>query len=473
VFASNTVLVSNAVAPPKSNGLSRLFRTNSTPDRLRLHALLTVVVIVAVGAVSWLLTERLVGQTIEVADNTGEVLVATQQVSSSFAEADAAAVSVHLAGAVGNPEQRRLYEQATDRATAALERIARLVGDDERSHEALQNIAADTTAYAGLIEQARSARLASQDQRFFETLQATAADNSSYDELLETVRSISSENLGAANELLGEASSLNRDQISPEVAVIASRARDRFDGQTSTAWYLFAIILLALGLVAVLVAHVALSRKFHRTINIPLALAALVLLALIVGGSRGFISQQQAFSNAESEAFDAIQLSEQIQQVAFRHRSASTEAVLTLRSTDELASLESELGGLGGLLSQARAAAGSPRERAAAETVVARWQRYVNENAASQQALERYVAEGDSDQRQAAESITQGSANSAFNGFNTSIEAALLDNREQFLSQLNLASQALRGLRLSILVGALLAAVLSWWGFAQRIGEYR
>ena len=72
-----------------------------------------------------------------------------------------------------------------------------------------------------------------------------------------------------------------------------------------------------------------------------------------------------------------------------------------------------------------------------------------------------------------AEAITQGAANSAFNGFNTTVEAALLDNREQFLNQLQIASDSLQWLRGLILGGSLLAAVFVWWGFAQRIGEYR
>ena len=65
---------------------------NSTPDRLRLMAIVTVLALIGVGAISWVLTDRLVSQTEEVATSTGEVLIATQQVSASFAEADAAAV---------------------------------------------------------------------------------------------------------------------------------------------------------------------------------------------------------------------------------------------------------------------------------------------------------------------------------------------------------------------------------------------
>ena len=394
-------------------------------------AITTVLVIVATGAISWLLTDRLVNQTTEVAESTGEVLIATQQVSASFAEADAAAVSVHLAGEDGNREQRRLYEQAIDRATASLEQVARLVGDDERSHDALQDIAANTTEYAGLIEAARLASI---------------------------------ENLASADGVLREASSLNRVEISPNVQSIADRARARFDDQTSSAWYLVAIILLIVALASLAGAQLMLTRRFRRLINVPLALASLLVVLLVIVSTRGFSTQQQAFNDAESEAFEAIQVSEQIQQSAYRHRAISTTSVLDGNPAGELADIEATLDG--DLLPQARGASSSDRERSTTAEITARWDRYVTENTRSQVALRSGdIAE--------AEAITQGAANSAFNGFNTTVEAALLDNREQFLGQLETASDSLRWLREMILFGSLFAAVLAWWGFAQRIGEYR
>jgi hypothetical protein len=418
---------------PGRSGKPSWTNTNSTPDRLRLMAIVTVLVILAVGAASWLLTDELVDQTNEVATSTGEVLIATQQVSASFAEADAAAVSVHLAGADGNREQRRLFEQALDRATSSLERVARLVGDDERSHDGLQDIAANTTEYAGLIEAARLASI---------------------------------EDLAAADSTLRVASELNRNEISPEVQSIANRASERFDDQTSSAWYAVAIILFAVSLAALIGAQFMISRRFRRLINVPLVLATVAGLVLIVLSSRGFATQQQAFDDAESEAFDAIQISEQIQQSAYRHRAIGTSSVLDGKATTELAQFESEMSGESGLLAQARVASSSSRELAGANEIVARWDRYVIESTRSQDALRRGDVEG-------AEAITQGSANAAFNGFNTTVEAALLDNREQFLGQLKIASDALQWLRGLILAGSLLAAVLAWWGFAQRIGEYR
>lgn len=399
-------------------------------------AVVATLVIVVAGAVAWLLTDRLVSETTEVATSTGEVLIATQQVSASFAEADAAAVSVHLAGADGNREQRRLFEQATDRATSSLERVARLVGDDEPSHTALQNIAANTTEYAGLIEAARLSSI---------------------------------EDLSGADAVLGTASSLNRNQISPDVDTIARRAAARFDDQTSSGWYAVAIIVLAVALAVLIGAQVVLNRQFRRLVNIPLALATVIVLLLAGASLRGYTTQQRAFDDADTEAFDAIQLSEQIQQTAYRHRALGTSAVLDGSPVGELVDLEAAMGdgtGSFGLLAEARRVASSDRERATVDEILARWERYLDESIRSQQALAGDDIDG-------AQSIIQGSANSAFNGFNTTVEAALLDNREQFLAQLDTASDSLQWLREMILAGSLVAALCAWWGFAQRIGEYR
>jgi len=276
-------------------------------------ALITVISIVAAGATAWFLTDRLVDQTNEVATSTGEVLIATQQVSASLAEADASAVSVHLAGAEGNREQRRLYEQAIERATTSLERVSRLVGDDEPSHDALQEIASRTTQYAGLIE---SSRLASV------------------------------ESLPNANSALLQASQVNRNEISPEVEKISLRARNRFSDQTTSSWYTVAVLALIVALVALLAVQYMVSKRFHRIINIPLALASVVLIGLIVFSSTAFSQQRDALSNAESQAFDAIVTSQEIQAGAYRHRALGTTSVLIADSSgDELREIEQSFEG--------------------------------------------------------------------------------------------------------------------------------
>lgn len=408
-------------------------RQDTTPDRLRLRSVIVVLVLVIVGSTALATTSRLVDATTRVADNHGEVLVATQQVSASFAEADAAAVSVHLAGAEGNREQRRLYEQAMERATTGLERVARLVGDDEPSHTALQDIAGRTVEYAGLIESARISSI---------------------------------QDLPGADATLRQASAINRQQISPDVQLIADRARQRFSDETNASYYVVTLVFLAIAAAVLLWTLYQLHKRFRRLVNVPLALAALLVLLLLVLTLRGFVTQQRSFDNAEQEAFNAITASELLQQDAYRHRSLATSMVLTNSTDDasELAEIQSNMAAA--LLPATLDEAGSERERAAATEIATRWERYV---AVSEQ-IQVALRDGDVE---SAEAITQGPANSAFNGFNTSVEALLLDNREQFLGELDNASGPLNPLQFFIIIGSVLAALLAWSGFALRIGEYR
>lgn len=396
---------------------------------------MTVALLIAVGATSWLLTDRLVNQTNELASSTGDVLVTTQQLSASLAEADTAAVSVHLAGADGNREQLRLFEKSTERAASSIERVARLVGDDDPSHDALANAASRMTRYVGLIESARLASI---------------------------------EDLDGADAMLAEAGQV-RSSIVPEVELVAARARQRFDSQTQSTWYVVAIIVLVVALVMLLATQYMLRRQFRRLINVPLLIASLIMIALAVFAVRAFVIQQSDLRAADRSA-EAIFVSQELQESAYRHRALGTSSVLT--ATDErdtLRSLEETLGADGagtGLLARALSQADTAREKAAAAGIISRWTRYVETSDEIQNALA-------ANDIALAETLTQGPANSAFNGFNTSVEAALLDNREDFLDRLQDASGALRWLRGAILIGSLLAAVLTWWGFAQRIGEYR
>lgn len=432
----HTVGVSDGSSGSQRSVLPTWLKASTTPDRLRVRALVTVALIIALGATAWLLTDRLVSQTNELAVSTGEVLVTTQQLSSSLAEADAAAVSVHLAGADGNREALRLFELSTERAASSIEQVARLVGDDDPSHTALSNAASRSTRYVGLIESARLASI---------------------------------EDIAGADSQLAEASRLNRSSILPEVQLVGQRARQRFDSQTQSAWYFVAIILLIVAVVLLLASQYILKRQFRRLINIPLVLASLLMIALVILSARAFAVQQSDVRAAENDA-ETIFVSQQIQENAYRHRALGTSSVLTsVEQAAELQAIEEELyrpAEVSGLLVGGPGRADSAREQAAAFAMITRWERYVEASDQIQDALTSGDAAG-------AQALTQGPANAAFNGFNTSVEAALLDRREDFLERLQHASDSLRWLRGMIFVGSLLAAVLTWWGFAQRIGEYR
>ena len=113
-----------------------------------------VLVLAAVAATAS--AARMRGATDRVRTNSGPVLVATQQLVASLAEADAAQTAAFLSGRDEDPEQRRLYEQALARAGQQIEEIASLVGDDPTVHDLLQRVSVGISPYAGLVEAARA-----------------------------------------------------------------------------------------------------------------------------------------------------------------------------------------------------------------------------------------------------------------------------------------------------------------------------
>lgn len=421
----------------------------ATPTRLRLLALVLVAAIVASGAVAWVLTDRLVGETNDIRDSTGPVLIANQTVLASLAEADTAAAAVHLAGADGNREQRRIYESGLGRAVAEISGIARVLGDDETSHTTLQGASEQITAYAGQVEAARLAAtngLPDADQRL----------------------------LRAVNLLGGE--------INPSVTTVTEQARSRLTEQSSSPWYWIAPAVVAAALLVLLVVQVWMSRRFSRLFNVPLVAASIGLLVLVGWMLSAQISQQRWLDDAQDGA-STIELNGEIQKLALQHRAGTTVELITGTAPVDLDLIAVELSrneidasqvttaqqgfsdGIG-LLHDAVLASPNARASAATAEMLVRWDRYL----AASNDLRLEVASGND---AAAVASFSGPSNAAFTGFNTAIESVLFDSRADFDDSVQAAAGALRWLRAGIALLGIAAALLTWAGISQRIQEYR
>jgi len=95
-----------------------------------------------------------------------------------------------------------------------------------------------------------------------------------------------------------------------------------------------------------------------------------------------------------------------------------------------------------------------------------RWARYRAES----ERVEQAVLANDWDTASVA---VRGSSNSAFTGFNTSVEGALFDNRAQFSGAVAAGRNALDWLRTGTALLTAFAALATWWGFSLRLREYR
>lgn len=435
---------------------------STTPGRYRVWSIalggaLVLVALAGTGAAA-----SLDASTERIRDNTGPVLIATQQLVASLAEADAAATAAFLSGAslsgaspagrVEDPEQRRLYEQALARASEQLEDVASRIGEDPATHDALTAIAIQVTRYAGLVEAARA-------------LSATEA--------------------GGGEEYLVDALNLLSTTVAEDTRRLTVATQERFEADEAgrDAGLVVAVVLGLAALGGLIAVQVALTRRTHRLLNLPLVLATVAL-----AGAVGWLAVANARSgddldDARRGGYDSIALTAEIQASGFRAKSDETVALITGdRSRQEAAQRqaaqlldgevtdgvvasvrEGEPLSLDGLLADAAARADSARERAAVAELFVRWQRYddtvVDLRAAATADARRELAVGP--------------ASSTFNGFNFSVESVLGDNRTQFLAGLDRATERLGGLTAVTLLVPLAAAVAALGGLQLRINEYR
>jgi CHASE3 domain sensor protein len=219
----------------------------TTPGRYRLWSAGTALTLLAIAVVGTLAAAGLRSGTDRIRNNSGPVLVATQQLVASLAEADAAASAAFLSGRQEDPEQRRLYEEALARANHQLEDVSSLIGDDEASHRSLKSLGTQVTRYAGLVEAARASS------------RAGVAGGETY--------------LVDALNLLGSTVANEAGQLTRATQERFGKDEDRRDAGV--------LVAVALGLVALgvlLAGQGVVTRLSRRWLNPPLVVATLALL---------------------------------------------------------------------------------------------------------------------------------------------------------------------------------------------------
>ena len=424
----------------------------TTPGRYRLWSGAVAIALVALALVGTAAASALQSATGDIRENSGPVLVATQQLVASLAEADAAASAAFLSGRDEDPEQRRLYEEALARANAQLEDVSSLIGDDEAAHRSLKTVSVQVTRYAGLVEAARASN------------RAGVTGGEAY--------------LVQALDLLGSA-------VAGEVNALTRITQDRFgrDEDGRDAGVLVAAGVAVVALLTLVAAQRTVTRLSRRLVNVPLALAtvaAVVAAAWLVAAT---FRSGGDLDDAREFGYDSIALTARIQSTGFRAKADQTVSLITNdsarrasadRAAGELisapvspAEVEAARSGdplsASGLLVDAAERADSPRERAAVAEMLVRWQRYAD-------TVRQLNAAPGTDARRA---IAVGPGSSTFNGFNFSVESVLGDNRAQFLGGLQDAGDRLRFLPAITLLLPLGAAAAALLGFQLRINEYR
>ncbi|MDH3683769.1 MAG: hypothetical protein OEV40_27925 [Acidimicrobiia bacterium] len=422
-----------AAAPQRSGtGVLDGWTTGTTPGWYRVAAAVAVASILAFAAIATAvaLGVRSASQAIE--RDIAPSLIEVQNLFASVAEANAAATAVFLSGTTGTEDRglRNLYLDALHRSAAKTEQVATLIGDDEASHEALQDLSAALTDYSGQIEASRVAsRLAQPD--------ADAALRSALDQ--------------------------TRSGIAPSVVTVTERGQDQLDEKSSSG-VLATVAVIAAGLVALGALgwlQVGTYRRSNRVLNIPLVIATLAVVASLVAVAWGSAVRSTAIDNARGGGFDSIVNTSRLQTSAFDLQSELSFRLLGSEDRDVTAlatAIDAEVGAL-------RAQADSRREDAAAAELEQRWVRY-------RSTMEEITALAGRDRATAIERF-RGPGLSTFNGFNTSIESVLSDNRTQFLGGVEQAADATNLIPVATVllpVAAMLAVVV---GVQRRLGDYQ
>ncbi len=280
--------------------------SGSTPGRYRLWSLAAVVVLVLAAVAATASAARMRGATNRVRTNSGPVLVATQQLVSSLAEADAAQTAAFLSGRDEDPEQRRLYEQALARAEQQMEQIAARVGDDAGVHDLLQRVSVRVSTYAGLVEAARASN------------RAGVAEAGDY-----LVQSVS----------LGNA--IVQDDLTALTAATQERLRQD-EGRRTQGW-IVALVVVALGLAVLGFGQAQVAKTSRRLVNLPLAVGTLALAAALVWLVLAERGSGSAIRDARRQGYDSIALTAQLQTAGFGAKANETLALVTGNSNQRAA----------------------------------------------------------------------------------------------------------------------------------------
>ncbi|MCP3989164.1 MAG: hypothetical protein GY724_08820 [Actinomycetia bacterium] len=435
--------VTNAPPPPKtavapvaagsSPASSAAWSTANTPGWYRFFGALAIATIAGFATVATAATLVTSSSAQSIESNVAPSLIELQGLSASVAEANAAATSVFLAGSTGGEDRTRrvLYLEALARSAQQTEEVAGLVGDDDTAHEALKSISVALTTYSGQIESSQTANELGSDE---------------------------------ADVALRSALDLTRTEIVSAVDELTAQNQAEFSDKTNRGLILTMVaVAVGAGTAVFLVwFQLGVFHRSNRIINIGLTLATLLIIATLAVVANVTMVRVQALRNAEDGGYDSIVATSALQSSAYEVQSQLSLRLLGAESEDPvtiISSIDNEI---------AAVAAGvdSTRERAAAEELDIRWDRY-------RQTVESITALSSQGSQDEAIALFQGAGISDFNGLNTSIESVLSDNRNQFDDGVTSAAASPRLLPLVSVILPALAALAVILGVQGRLRDYQ
>ena len=462
--------MSVTLTPPPARTAGRMgdapvWRVNSqtTPGRLWL----AFGAICLSLAVLWLVADASISRTRQAIQTVGRdavpSIVAAQQIRADMADMDASTANVFIStGDAVFIKQKQDYEDERQAANDQLISAAQNITYGEAERKPILAITGNLETYSGLVKAARTKGLP------YGIKDLLAASAIMHTQLIPEADALDKVNFDHLNEAY--------------TAARASAAR------TQIVLYFFG----ALALVVLAATQVYLTRRTHRILNAPLALATFFLAVFVGGLSAGLAAESEQLRAAKADCFDSIHALWKARSVAY---DANGDESLYLlgpatagrydQSFHEKAALLADVPLTDALLSATASGVvptfqGSlgdelrnitfPGEHDAATETLRDWGQYLT--------LDKQIRslETSGQHKQAVALCTgtaPGQSDYAFAQFDAALGKTLGINQDQFDLTVAGAFAGLRFLPLIAAVSILVIAVLAWLGLAPRIREYQ
>ena len=413
-----------------------------TPVRLRIAAVCIAILALVGGLVATLAATERQDATSAAWQNAEPLMVTAQAIDTSLSDADTTAAASFLQGRLEPADLQSRYETDLTSASAAVAGAAQEAGSDPEVAASLRTLSTDLPTYAGIIQEAD-----------FNERQASYPLAAAY---------------------LAEANNLMRSSILPAAAqVYGTEVRLLSDDQTQAVSPLLAIlaVLAVIGLLfALVLAQRSLSRSFHRTWNVALAAATVIVVVLAVWATVALATQDSGVNTALANGSRPVSTFTDARILALRAR-ADDELTLLTRDSDPSyqADYASTAVALRHLLTTSTGSRGSFElaQLAQAKSAFASYSRVHGQ-------IRLDDTSGD---LSSAVVLASGSGAGQLPGvsahLNDVLSGGITGSQATFVDATSGAASDLDGLVWGLAVGAVLVAVLVLVGFQPRIAEYR
>jgi len=419
---------------------SRLGALGSTPRRLRVLAgsLLALLLVAGVLTVTTVVARQ--SATAAARQRTAPLVVDAQAVDSALSDADATSAGSFLQGRIEPAALHAEYLADTARASAVLAEAEQAAGSSTDSAGSFRTVATDLPLYTGLVATA-----------------SAAERQGSYP-------------LAAA--YLAEANNLMRGQMLPATTRVYAQENTGLaaDEGRASGWWLAAlsgaVLLVLLGVLVM--TQVWMTRRFRRTLNVPLAAATVLVLVVGVWFVASVAAQGSHVDTAGTSGSTPLGTYTQARILALELRADDE---LTLLTRDSVPSYQQDAGSVAASLDRLLTPdGGPPSERALVGRARTDW-------LAVLAAHNRIRATDTSGELPAATALAAGSGPRDLPALSSTLDATLASGVDGAQQTFGASTAAADGDLAPLGWGAGLAlsaaAGLVVLGFRPRIAEYR